>query len=565
MKKTVLYIFIFTSFSFFGQVQYPKKDFRSPVDIPIVLAGTFGELRSNHFHSGIDIKTQRKEGLNIYAAADGYVSRIKVALWGYGKVIYITHPNGYTTVYAHLSKFGKGIERYVKKIQYKKESYETGNIFLKEGEIPVKKGQIIAYSGSTGGFVAPHLHFEIRNTKTEFVINPMLFGFVPKDTISPKIKGLFVYPLSDSSRIGQSTRKRILPLKKQGKNSFTTNRISAYGSIGFGVQAHDQLNNALNKNGLYSLELKVNGHKTYHHNLETFSFAESKYINLLIDYQHKAKYRSSYQRTFKIDGNKLSIYKSLINNGILSVKNGYNYAVKITAKDFVGNKSTINIPVRGVPSNAIFQSKKDTTAYKITKSKFQKFSIDNVNVAFPKNTFYEDLYLDFSLRNGIVTVHKPEVPLNKSYTLTFDVSKYSDIDKKHMYIANVSNKKFPSYVFTRKKKSKFYTSTKALGKFTLLKDNEKPTIKLKYFKSGQWITKHKTLSVRINDTKTGIKSYRATIDGKWILMEYDLKRKTLVYDFSDRKLIGAKHEFKIEVQDNVGNTNMLKATFYKKQ
>jgi len=158
LRLVFAFVFLFATSLFFGQKKYPTKDFRNPLDIKTILAGTFGELRTNHFHAGLDIKTQRKEGLKVYAVANGYVSRIKVALWGYGKVIYITHPNGYTSVYAHLSKFGNGIEEYVKSIQYKKKSYETGNIFPKKGEIPVKKGQVIAYTGSTGGFVAPHLH-----------------------------------------------------------------------------------------------------------------------------------------------------------------------------------------------------------------------------------------------------------------------------------------------------------------------------------------------------------------------------------------------------------------------
>ena len=178
------------SITSFAQNNYPSYYFRSPLDIPLRLAGTFGELRNNHFHAGIDIKTNRRIGLPVYATADGYISRIKVAIWGYGKVIYINHPNGFTSVYAHLNKFGDGIQEYVKSIQYEKKSYETGNIFLKENQIKVTKGQIIGYSGRTGGFVAPHLHYEIRNTKTEKIINPLLFGIKIQDSIAPKIKKL---------------------------------------------------------------------------------------------------------------------------------------------------------------------------------------------------------------------------------------------------------------------------------------------------------------------------------------------------------------------------------------
>ncbi|MFT5761748.1 MAG: hypothetical protein ACI8WA_000868 [Polaribacter sp.] len=541
------------------------KDFRNPLDINTVLAGTFGELRGNHFHAGLDIKTNGKEGLKVFAVDDGYVSRIKVALWGYGKVIYITHPNGYTTVYAHLSKFGNGIEEYVKSIQYKKESFETGNIFPEKGKIAIKKGQVIAYSGSTGGYVAPHLHYEIRDTKTAKIINPLLFGVKVKDTIAPKIKGLFVYPLVDSSRVNQSIKKSLLAFKSVGNNAYTTNRITANGPIGFGVQVTDQLNGAYNKNGIYSLEMIVNGHKVYHHVLETFSFAESKYINLLIDYENYARFKNRFQKTFKVKDNKLKIYKELLNDGFVNIKTGFDYRVEIIASDFEGNKTTIRVPVKGVQSNAVFRQAKDTTAYKITANEFNKFEQNGVIIAFPKNTFYNNLYLDFKVENNIAKIHKPTIPLDKNYTLTFDVSKYSENEKEQLYISNINNKKYPSYQNTRKKDNTFFTTTKTLGNYTLLSDKQKPTVLLNSFKNGQWITKHSKIVVKIEDKKSGINSYRATIDGEWILMEYNLKKKQLVYQFKDKKLVGTKHLLEVEVEDNVGNTNSLSATFYKKE
>lgn len=565
MRVFITLALFFSTTFFYAQKKYPAKDFRNPLDIKPFLAGTFGELRSNHFHAGLDIKTQRKEGLNVYAVADGYVSRIKVALWGYGKVLYVTHPNGYTTVYAHLSKFGKGIEEYVKSIQYKKENYETGNIFLKPDQIPVKKGQIIAYTGSTGGFVAPHLHYEIRDTKTAKIINPFLFGIKVKDTISPKVKGLFAYPLVDSSRINQSVKKSLLSFKSIGNNTYTTNRITASGPIGFGIEVYDQLNGASNKNGIYSLEMKVNGHKVYQHVLETFSFAESKYINLLIDYENYARFKNKFQKTFKEKANKLKIYKSLIYDGFVTIKNGFNYNVEIIASDFEGNTTTVKIPVKGVQSNAVFKPAIDSTAYKITASKFNKFEQNGVTIAFPKNTFYEDFYLDFNVKNNIAQIHKPLIPLDKSYTLTFDVSKYTEEERNQLYIANINNKKYPSFENTRKKDDTFFTTTKTLGKFTLLSDKQKPTIYLKNFKNDQWITKHTEIIVKIEDKETGIKSYKATLDGEWILMEYDLKKKQIVYQFKDKKLVDSKHQLEIEVEDNVGNTNTLSATFYKKE
>ena len=371
MKNYFFTLAILIGISTLAQNKYPKDYFRSPLNIPIKLSGTFGELRNNHFHAGIDIKTNHRTGLKVYATADGYVSRIKVALWGYGKTIYITHPNGYTSVYAHLSKFGDGIQEYVKNIQYQKESYETGNMYPEENKILVKKGEIIAYSGRTGGYVAPHLHYEIRDTKTEHIINPMLLGLKIQDSIAPRINKLMAYYIGSNSRINRSTKKQSLSIKKDTLNSYITSRISASGKIGFGINAYDFLGKESNKNGVYSIEMLVNGKRHYYHDLETFSFPESKYINLLIDYPHYASYKSRIQKTFLEKENKLSIYKGLINDGIIDVKDGFNYQVDIITKDFKGNTSSIKIPVIGLKSESILEQKNDTTNYKISKIKFQ--------------------------------------------------------------------------------------------------------------------------------------------------------------------------------------------------
>jgi len=564
LKNYIFLLFFLFGSAVFSQKNYPTNYFRSPLDIPISLAGTFGELRSNHFHAGMDIKTKRRNGLKVYATADGYVSRIKVALWGYGKVIYIRHPNGYTSVYAHLSKFGDGIQEYVKNIQYTKENYETGNIYPKENEIIVKKGQIIGFSGSTGGFVAPHLHYEIRDTKTEHIINPMLFGLVVQDSIAPRINKLMAYPIESSSRINRTTKKQILALKKDTLNTYITNRISAFGKIGFGINVYDRLGKELNKNGVYSIEMLVNGKRHYYHDVETFSFAESKYLNLLIDYPHFAKYKSRVQKTFKEKANKLSIYEDLVNEGLIDIKAGLNYQIEIIAKDFKGNTSTIKIPVVGKKSEPMFKQQQDTTNYKITKSEFHKFTQNGVTIAFPKNTFYEDVYLDFSVNEKIAKIHQPNIPLDKSYTITFDSTLYKKADLDKIYIANINNKRYANYQNTRKRADKVFTTTKTLGKYTLLIDKQKPKIYNPNFNKGDWLTNHKYLTIKISDSQSGIKSYEAFIDDEWVLMEYDLKKKKLSYDFSDKKLVGSKHIFKLVVSDNVGNTNTYNSTFYRK-
>jgi len=308
------YIFIFF-FSFaFSQQKIPQNDFRSPLDIPIILSGTFGELRSNHFHSGLDIKTKQKEGFEVFAIGDGYVSRIKIQHWGFGKALYVTHTNGYTSVYAHLKKLAPKLEAYLKKQQYNKESYEI-QLYPKADELVLKKGEVIAYSGNSGSSGGPHLHFEIRDAASK-PMNPMLFGIDVKDSHHPTVNGVFVYALSDSAQVNSSNKMVQLQLKKgKENNSFIADKIFASGEIGLGINSYDRQDLAFNKNGIYQLESFVNGVKNFSYDFQKFSFGESRYINTLIDYSRFKKKRQRVQRCFVTAANKLSIYDDVVNDG----------------------------------------------------------------------------------------------------------------------------------------------------------------------------------------------------------------------------------------------------------
>ncbi|MBG7612872.1 M23 family metallopeptidase [Polaribacter sp. BAL334] len=565
MKHFTLIFLTFISFYINSQEKYPKDYFQSPLKIPIVLSGSFGELRNNHFHSGLDIKTQGKEGLEVLAAGEGYVSRIKLSQFGYGKSIYITHPNGFTTVYAHLSKFAPKIESYVKSIQYKKECYEIEETRFSEDTFPIEKGEIIAFSGDTGGSGGPHLHFEIRDTESEKIINPLFFNFAIQDTIAPIFQSVKVYSLSENSHINQQNNHFQLPIKKIAEGEHIADKISAQNLIGFGVEVIDKMDSTYNKLGIYSLEMQVNGQSMYYHELETFDFAESKFINLHIDYEHFKKYKTRFQKTYLEPANALSTYKNVISFGKINIEKEFNYTINIIAKDFYGNTSMLKIPVVGKDHQADFNKKIDSTAFQVIAKNFNKFNLEDVTIAFPKNTFYEDTFLDFKVEKGIAKIHNPTIPLDDYFTLTFDVSKYSEEEKKQLYIANLEYPKYPRYLYTRKKDSTFFTTTKYLGNYSLVSDNQKPTIKLMYIKDGQWISNSETLKVKISDIGSGIDTFRATLNDEWILMEYNHKTGILTYDFSDKILVGSKHLFKIVVYDNVGNTNELSATFFKKQ
>jgi len=229
LKRTlnIFLMLLLVGASSLAQSNIPKDYFGKPLDIPLILSGSFGELRSNHFHSGLDIKTQQRTGLPVYAPADGYVSRIKVGHYGYGKALYIKHPNGYSTVYAHLERYAGKIQDYVKKQQYRKESYEI-ELFPKADLLPVYKGDLIGYSGNTGSSGGPHLHFEIRDASSR-PMNPMLFGLDVPDTRRPLLNSVMVYPVGDSAHVDQRRSRKRLKLTPLGNGSYKAETIKAYG------------------------------------------------------------------------------------------------------------------------------------------------------------------------------------------------------------------------------------------------------------------------------------------------------------------------------------------------
>ncbi|MFC2110342.1 M23 family metallopeptidase [Bacteroidota bacterium] len=565
MKKTILVLFL-TFFSIqlvLPQKEYPKNYFTQPLKTPMILAGTFGELRTEHFHSGIDFKTLRKEGLNVHTAAEGYVSRIKISLWGYGKALYITHPNGYTTVYAHLKKFNKKIESFVKKQQYRKESFDI-QLFPSKDQLKVTKNEIIAFSGNTGSSSAPHLHFEIRDTKSEKIINPMHFGLIPKDTKPPIISKLRAYSFNDSSHVNLSNIPLPIQFKRADSKTYIAEPITAYGKIGFSVNTFDRQDGATNKNGVYKIEMTSNKKKIYEHKLETFSFAESKLLNLLIDYPFYFKTKRKFQKTYLHPRNKLSIYKNIEDNGYITVKDGMNYQIDIKISDFVGNNSHITIPIKGVKKKATIFNKKQKTPYYIDRYKNNKFKLNGVALDFPKYTFYDSFYLNFKVENNMASIHKPSLPIDKSYSLSFNVSHLNDSIKEKTYIANVVNKKYFNFMSTQKLDTIFKTTTKTLGDFTLHQDFDPPTIYKPNFYEGQNLSKYRYLTIYTKDKLSGLKSYRAEIDGKWILMEYNIKTYKLTYDFNDMEMKKGKHTFTIVSEDNVGNTKQFSSFFYTK-
>ena len=562
--KFSLYILFFCT-SVFAQVDYPKDYFRSPLDIPMQLSGNFGELRPNHFHAGFDLRTQQKEGLKVYAVADGYVSRIKISTFGNGKTIYINHPNGYTSVYGHLKMANGEIENYIKKTHYKEQSFEI-EMFFKPDEMVVKKGEVIAFSGNTGASEGPHLHFEFRDSKTEFIINPMLFGFNKflKDTKKPIVSGVYVYPLDSKTTVNHSKRPLLLNVSLQKDGTYLSDKVVANGSIGFGISAYDTDDVSFNNNGVYKVQSFFNGKPNFGYEFNTYSFDDMRYINVLIDYSRYKKMQQRVQKLFMKTPYNLSIIQADENKGVLQVTPNLASLYRIEVLDFFGNKKTIAIPIKYDILPTIISKEPVQSNYFVRANKDSNFALGNMSVFFPAGTFYEDFDLNFDVKNDTLFLHDDTVPAHTNFTVSIEDTKSTELQKEKMFIGRIEGKKI-NYNPTYRKDNVFNTKVKILGKYALVSDAVAPKISIAAPVEGKWISEQKTIQFSIYDELSGIKSYNGYLNGKWVLFEYDNKTRKLTHYFSDGIAVDGANDLKIVVTDNVGNSTTFETLYFRSQ
>ncbi|EKT4545210.1 M23 family metallopeptidase [Flavobacterium psychrophilum] len=559
----IIVVFLFAFNVVFAQNNYPKDYFRSPLDIPLAIAGSFGELRPNHFHSGIDFRTQKKEGFPVYATADGFVSRIKISTGGYGKSIYIDHPNGYTTVYGHLQSAAPAIQGILNAVHYSKKSYEI-DIFPKPNEISVKKGDLIAYSGNTGSSGGPHLHFEIRDTKTEKIINPLFFGFDSGflDTKSPQISELLVYPLSETSQINGSENPVAISLSLQKDGSYLASKIIANGKIGFGINAYDISEDNYGKNGIYKLDTYLNGIPNFGYEFDSFSFEETKHINTFIDFFRYKTQKQRFQKLFVGYIYPKNIIKMIKDDGLVNVSSNFTMNFKIVLQDFHSNKTIVNVPISYGILPITQQKITKATPYLLKSRNDNNYVKDQISVFIPANTFYDDFYLKFDVKNNELFLHDDSVAVAENMTISFDATKNTVLEREKMFIANLNGTR-TEYNTTSKNDSLFVIKTKKLGKFFLSKDTIAPQIYNPNFSDGANLDKQQTLKISISDDLSGIASYDAYLNGEWILMEYENKINRLTHNLSNNKYINGNNKFKIIVKDNVGNATTFESNFNK--
>lgn len=560
MKFVVLFVLFSVGVS--AQNLYPKDYFRPPMDIPMQLSGNFGELRPNHFHAGFDLKTNKVEGQKVYACADGYVSRIKVSIYGYGKAIYITHPNGYVTVYGHLQRASGAIQDYIVAEQYKQKEYEI-EVFPKQNEIIVKKGDLIAFSGNTGGSEGPHLHFEIRNVYTEKVINPSYFGFDIKDSKKPTISSLLAYPIDESSIVNESMRPVILGLTLQKDGTYLSDKVLANGRIGFGVSSYDTDDVSFNSNGVFRTQLLSNGKLVYGYEFDEMVFDEARYVNAFVDYPRYKASKQRVQKLFMKEPFGWSNVEKNEDNGIFNVVQNFSQTEHLEVSDFNNNRTVVTIPVEYSDKPAVISEDVKKTKYFVKYKNDSSFEKDNVSVFFPANTFYEDFYLNFDVKGNDLFLHDDSVPVHSNFTISIEDKTTTAEQKKKMFIATRNGKKL-GYISTKVNGNTFSCRTRNLGQFTLAKDITAPKITIAKPIEGKLVTS-KSIQLRISDDLSGINSYKAYLNGKWVLFEYESKNNKITHFFDDNFVLDGDNILKVIVADNVGNSTTFETTFKRKK
>jgi len=546
-------IIIFDTLGINAQSQYPKDFFSSPVDIKIAVAGTFGELRNNHFHSGIDIKTKQKKNIPIYAAQNGYISRIKISTYGFGKALYINHNKGFTTVYAHLERFNTKIQKRVQKKHYEQESFEI-DFSLQEKEIFVQKGELIGFSGNTGSSTAPHLHFEIRDTKTQKIINPMLFGLPILDRTHPKINAILLYY--------QNGKKELIKTQKVNESQYLLpNELNLTDPFNIGINTYDLLDAAPNKNGVYSIELYVNDTLFFQNTMTIFSFNETRYVNSHIDYSYYQKHGKKFQKCFLEPNSQLSTNHMSSNYQIGDFLDNGMHNIKIIVKDSYANSSLLDFNIQFNKNKSNAKSIKSTKKL-INSTQVFEFKNDDCEIYIPDYSLYRDYgfeyekKIDSTMAYPTYTILNDSIPSHKSFIISL---KIEDLDKElrtKALLGKIINGEIDCIKNSKWKENRLIGKSNTFGIFTIVIDTIKPVI------THNQKIKNNIMKFNISDELSGIKEYRGEIENKWILMEYDFKTNTLQHVFNTPPK-NANQNFKLSVSDYAGNTETINMIFFR--
>lgn len=533
-------------------------EFTLPVNFPIQLSGNFSEPRAAHFHSGIDIRTYA-DGKPLFALADGYVSRIFVSPYGYGHAIYIDYENGYRSVFGHMSAFADEIATYAKNIQYEKESFRI-DVNLSPLDIPVKKGQLVGYSGNTGQSGGPHLHFEIREADTDISLNTIGKYIKMSDNVPPEVSSVIIYPQSGKSSVAGKTEKQMITITKTSAGNYKLpSSVFAKGKIGIGVEYCDRMNGSNNRYGAKQVDLIINGKTTYTSVFDKVDFDKQSNKNSCFDFNYYVTDSKYVQKLFVEPNNDLDIYSNLQNNGFLNIgeKDSTNIQIKIT--DFNGNVSNIKFEiVTDTASNIKYNNVK-----KLKWNESNTLEVNGCRVTMDSATLFDDREVNLT-RSGnkkyspVFSLGDETEAVKKSFTISLNDSLVPPRCKEKAFVCREIKGK-TNYLTSSWENGWLTAKTNRFGKFFIQIDTVAPTIKPIVIASD--MTSKKYMEFKITDNLSGVSTYNIYINGKWVLGEYEPKKSSLRYNFDNRLQKADTYKLKVIVGDNMKNEAVYEYEF----
>lgn len=563
IQRTILVLFTFGLFCQDLSSQ-SETGYIPPMDIPLILSGNFGEMRRNHFHTGIDIKTQGKQGIPLLSITDGYVSRIKVSPYGYGNALYIDHPDGRTSVYAHMRSFNDSIAAYIREKQYNQERWAI-EYYPAEGELQLAQGDVIGLSGNSGSSSGPHLHFEIRDTKSEHPLNPQALGIEISDTKYPVVKGVRVYPLDGTSHIAGAAEPTSYVAVGTKYNTYRTEKnIMANGTIGLAIHTFDLMPITANKYGIYHLKMYVNDILHYSHTMDELDFDNFRQVNCHKDYDLYHLNRWRYHKCFRAENNTLEIYETLVNEGNISISEGDTLSIRFETSDIKGNISILYTTIIG--STALTEPWPTPSGILLEASKDNIYLDSGLVARLPKGRIYNDLYLN-PLRKlrpkGIsdeYRLHDHDTPLDGNIFIS--IRPHTPIGANtHVIMEHRDAKGRTKHLVCREHDGWYEAENKSLGTYRLIEDNVPPHFSVKGL-DGKGKGKKDAIVLSLGDNVSGVVGFKLHVDGRWLLMSHNASMSKAWGKLSELGLEPGEHTLQVEVWDLAGNLKSESILFH---
>jgi hypothetical protein len=567
-KKIILFAIAITATTVIGSQPSVNVSLPGPMRETPSLSASFAELRADHFHSGIDYRTGGVQGKDVLAVDEGYVYRIGVSPTGFGKALYIRHPSGYSSVYAHLRSFRPDIEEYVRKNQYSRKSY-TVSLFPQRNQFTVTRGEVIASSGNSGGSSGPHLHFEIRDAATEDPVNPLSFDLGISDRMRPVIDRVILYPMTRGSAVSNSHGSLSLrTVPSDGSYGISAASVPVvYGEVGLGLKCWDTFDNSSNRCGVYSIELLADGLKVFSFTADRFSYAESRYINAHIDYAARASSGEYIHRLHIQPGDRLSMYDGHVGRGILKFYDEGEHEIKIIVSDTHRNKSWVTFRVRSLSKPPV--SPAEISCSKVIPwGRAADFTADGIRIHFPAGSLYDTLW--FNYRSGkkpgeflspVHSVHNETVAVHERFRLSLRPDTVIPGLESKLCLARINNKGIVSYAGGKYSYGFVSGELSSLGDYAVTLDTVAPTARLSFAPSAN-LTGKTQFTATIRDEFSGIRSYEMYIDGEWMLAEYDAKNDLLICRPEKSRIKeNTTHTIELRVTDNCGNSTVTRSKF----